>query len=210
MIEILPAILEKSFGPIADKVERLKGITEYAHLDLADGVFVPETSWQEHERIRELGNEIKFDLHLMVAKPEQWVARWDFSNVFRMTFHYEATYDARRTLELIRRHRKQAGIALKLDTPVSAIYDILEEVDIVLIMGIEPGAQGREFDARAVGKIEELRQRNPSVTIGVDGGVSPLVASSLIAAGADVLVSGSYIWEQADIGTAIKSLGLNQ
>ena len=206
MIEVLPAILEKSFGPIAEKVEKLKAAAPRAHLDLADGRFVPEAGWQEPERMRELGSEVKFDLHLMVEKPEQWIARWDFPNVFRMTFHQEATYDTRRVLELVRARGHEAGVALKLDTSVSAIYDILEEVDLALIMAVVPGAQGREFDARALAKVGELRAHNPRVKIGVDGGVTPLVAGSLAQAGANVLVCGSYIWEQEDIKKAMESL----
>ncbi len=206
MVEVLPAILEKTFGPIQDKVDKLKGLTTCAHLDICDGIFVPETSWQEHERIKELGDAIKCDLHLMVEKPEQWVKRWDFNNVFRMTFHQEATYDVRRTAVLIRSLGKQVGVALKIETPVSAIYDILEEIDLVLLMAIVPGAQGREFDARVVDKVKELRQHNSNIKIGVDGGITPIVASTLVAAGANVLVSGSYVFSQGDIKSALESL----
>lgn len=206
MIEILPAILEKSFGPIAEKIERLWGVSSRAQIDVADGVFIPEESWHEPERLCELGDKIKLDLHLMVDKPEQWISRWSQPNVFRVTFHQEATYDTRRTLELIRRAGKEVGVALKLETPVSVIYDILEEVDIVLLLAVAPGKQGQEFDGRVIAKIEELRRRHPKTVIGVDGGVTPLVASSLVEAGANVLVSGSYVWEQEDIKKAIESL----
>lgn len=209
MVEILPAILEKSFGPIQAKVERLKGIAAQAQLDITDGVFVPEVSWQEHERLSELGADVKFDLHLMVDKPQDWIARWDHSAIFRITFHQEATYDVLRTIKLIRERGKAVGLALKIETPVTALYDIMEEVDIVLLMAIESGGQGRPFDARVIEKIKELRQHSPTVKIGVDGGVSPLVASSLVAAGANVLVSGSYIFGQESIAEAIKSLQLN-
>jgi ribulose-phosphate 3-epimerase len=206
MVEVLPAILEKTFGPIQDKVGRIQGLASRAHLDIADGIFVPETSWQEHERLSELGDDIKFDLHLMVAKPEQWVKRWDFPNVFRMTFHQEATYDVRRTAVLIRSLGKKVGVALKIETPVSAVYDILADIDLVLLLAIVPGGQGRSFDGRVVDKVKELRQHNANIKIGVDGGITPIVASSLIAAGVNVLVSGSYLFGQEDTGEAIKSL----
>lgn len=206
MIEILPAILEKSFGLIQDKVEKLKGVAARAHLDIADGFFVPETSWQEQERLSELGAAVKFDLHLMVDKPEQWIGRWNHASIFRVTFHQEATYDVVRTVRLIRERGKEVGVALKLETPVSAIYDIMENVDMILLLAVAPGAQGREFDARVMEKLKELRQASSTIKIGVDGGVSPLVASSLIVAGANVLVSGSYIWGQEDIAAAIESL----
>lgn len=202
----MPAILEKTFGPIQAKVERLKGIASRAQLDITDGVFVPETSWQEHERLGELGTDVKFDLHLMVDKPEQWIARWDHPSIFRVTFHQEATYDVLRTSKLIRERGQAVGLALKIETPVAAIYDIMEEVDMVLLLAVVPGAQGQPFDARVIDKIKELRQHSAGVKIGVDGGVSPLVASSLVAAGADVLVSGSYLFGQENIKEAIESL----
>jgi len=206
MIEVLPAILEKSFGPVAEKIARLAGLVSRAQIDIADGIFIPEESWHEQERLAELGGEVKLDLHLMVEKPEQWINRWSQENVFRLTFHQEATYDIRRTLELIKSQGKEVGVALKIETPVGAVYDILDEVDLVLLLAVAPGKQGQEFDSRVIAKIEELRRHNPRIVIGVDGGVTPLVASSLAAAGANVLVSGSYIWEQADIAQAIKSL----
>lgn len=206
MVEILPAILEKSFGPIAEKIERLSGLTERAQIDIADGVFIPEESWHEQERLAELGEEIKLDLHLMVDRPEQWISRWSQPNVFRVTFHQEATYDPRRTLELVKSSGKEVGVALKLETPITAVYDILDEVDIVLLLAVVPGRQGQEFDARVIAKIEELRRHSPKTIIGVDGGITPLVASSLVSAGANVLVSGSYIFSQPDIKEAIESL----
>lgn len=206
MVEVLPAILEKTFGPIQEKADKLQGVAAAAHLDICDGIFVPETSWQEQERLNELGDAVKFDLHLMVEKPEQWVKRWDFTNVFRMTFHQEATYDVRRTAVLIRSLGKEVGVALKIETPLSAIYDILEEIDLVLLMAVAPGAQGQMFDARVVDKVKELRARNANIKIGVDGGITPIVASSLAAAGANVLVVGSYIFGQENIKEAIESL----
>ena len=206
MVEILPAILEKSFGPIAEKVDRLRGVASRAQLDLMDGQFVPDETWHEQERFTELGEDIKFDLHLMVAKPELWIARWDYPAIFRIAFHQEATYDVLRTAALIRAHGKEVGLALKIETPVAVVYDIIEAVDMVLLMAVNPGGQGRQFDGRVIDKIKELKQHSPKVKIGVDGGVTPLVASSLIAAGADVLVSGSYLFSQSDIREAIKSL----
>lgn len=206
MIEILPAILEKTFGDVQDKVVRLRGVSAQAQIDIIDGSFVPGATWLGHEQLPELGDDIKFDLHLMVEKPEQWVKRWDFNNVFRMTFHQEATYDVRRTAVLIRSLGKEVGVALKIETPVSAIYDILEEIDLVLLMSVAPGAQGQAFDARVVEKIKELRAHNANIKIGVDGGITPIVASSLVEAGANVLMVGSYLFSQGDIKSAIASL----
>jgi ribulose-phosphate 3-epimerase len=206
MIEILPAILENSFAAIQEKLARLDRITERVQLDIADGIFVPETSWHELARLSEFGSHIKFDLHLMVENPAQWLERAASSSVFRITFHQEAAGDIRRTIELIRKVRKEVGIALNLDTPVASLYDILQEIDIVLLLAVIPGAQGRQFNERVLAKIKELRTHSPNVKIGVDGGVSPAVAPAISAAGANVLVCGSWLWEQEDLGDAIRQL----
>ncbi len=207
MVEILPAILEKTFEGVREKAERLSGVVSRAQLDIADGIFVPEKTWNQPERLRELAGELQFEAHLMVDRPEKWVERWARESGFRITFHHEATYDVRRTIGLIRSTGKEVGIALNLDTPVSALYDILKEIDAALIMGVDPGAQGREFNAKAVDKVRELRARNSEIIIAADGGVGPLEAASLLEAGANVLVSGSYVFGQEDIKQAIISLG---
>jgi len=206
MTEILPGILETSFDGVRQKCARLQGIVARAQLDIADGVFVPEKTWQHPDDLDALAGGLRFDAHLMAERPEALVGAWNKEAVFRLTFHAEASYDIRRTIALIKETGKEVGIALNLDTEVASIYDILPEVDLVLIMGIEPGAQGREFNPRAVDKVRELRRHSPNTAIGVDGGITPLVAGSVVAAGASVLVSGSYLFGEEDIASAIKAL----
>lgn len=206
MIEVLPAILEKSFADVQEKLARLAGLVERVQLDVVDGVFAPETGWQELERLPDLGGTIKFDLHLMVDRPEQWIERARHPSVFRVTFHQEAAYDIRRAIQLIRQAGKEAGVALNLETPVAVLYDIMEEIDFVLLLAVIPGAQGREFNPRVLEKIKELRRQSAKVKIGVDGGVSDVVAPGIIKAGADVLVCGSWLWEREDLRKAMAQL----
>jgi ribulose-phosphate 3-epimerase len=206
MIHVLPAILENNFESVKEKSDRLKGVVEKAQLDISDGIFVPEESWHEPKQLSGLGNDVLFDLHMMVDKPEQWISEWNMNNIFRFTFHFNATYDVLRTINIIKKTGKEVGVALNLETNVKDVYDILSEIDIVLIMGITPGAQSREFDSRAIDKIKELREHNQKIIIGVDGGVSPVNSTSIIDAGANFLVSGSYIFEQLDIKQAIELL----
>lgn len=206
MIEILPAILEKTFEGAREKAKRLVGVCARAQLDIADGVFVPETTWDDPERLGELASGIAFEAHLMVDRPEKSIERWARESVFRITFHHEATYDVRRTIGLLRAAGKEIGVALNPDTPLSAVYDILKDIDMILMMGVDPGAQGRSFNPKIVDKVRELRAKNSKITIGVDGGVEPLVAGALIEAGANILVSGSYLFGQEDIQAGIASL----
>lgn len=203
----MPAILEKTFEGVAEKCERLAGVSGRAQLDVADGVFVPEQTWNDPSRLSELPQGLAFDVHLMVEKPEQLIVKWDQPNVFRITFHLSATYDVLRTIKLIKETGTQVGLALNVEQSVAAAYDVLSDVDLILIMGTNPGAQGREFDPRVIDKVRELRQYSAEIAIGVDGGVSPLVAPSLLEAGATVLVSGSYLFGEEDIKAAIASLG---
>ena len=206
MVEVLPAILEKTFEGVQEKCGRLQGAASRAQLDIMDGVFVPEESWQDASQLSQLPKGLSFDVHLMVEKPEQWVNGWSRGNVFRVTFHHNATYDVLRTIKLIKDAGKEAGVALNLETPVSAVYDILGEIDLVLLMGVLPGGEERAFNPKVIEKVRELREHSPAVAIGVDGGISPLVAPKLAEAGANVLVSGSYLFGEDDIASAIASL----
>ncbi|MDP3995151.1 MAG: hypothetical protein U1C18_02745 [Patescibacteria group bacterium] len=206
MIEVLPAILEKTFEGVRQKCERLRGVADRAQLDIADGVFVPEESWRDAGQFSDLETDVVFDLHMMVDKPEQYITQWNHERIFRFTFHHSATYDVLRTIKRIKETGKEVGVALNLETPVERVFDVLGEIDAVQVMGIVPGAQGRDFDPKAIEKVRQVRERDPHIAIVVDGGVSPLVAPGLIAAGATVLVSGSYLFGEEDIQAAIQSL----
>jgi len=206
MAEVLPAILEKTFEGVQSKCERLLGVCGRAQLDIMDGAFVPETSWQDASQALQLPEGLLFDVHLMVEKPELKIPEWNQGNIFRITFHLSATYDVLRTIRIIKETGKEVGIALNVEQPVASVYDVLGEVDLALLMGIIPGAQGRQFNPKVIDKIAELRAHDASIAIGVDGGVSPLVAPSLIRAGATTLVSGSYLFGEEDIAKAMASL----
>jgi len=206
MIQILPAILEKSFDAIQQKINRLKGVSKFAQIDVADGVFVEEKTWNDPKQLGKLLNGIKLDMHLMTDRPEQWIQDCNSSPVYRFTFHYEATYDILRTIKIVKDMQKEVGVAINLDTPVRALYDVINQIDIALIMGINPGAQGQEFNPIVIDKVKELREYDENIKIGVDGGLTPIIAQSLIEAGADVLVSGSYLFGGDDISVAMKNL----
>ncbi len=206
MVEVLPAILEKTFEGVQEKCARLRGVAPRVQLDIVDGAFVPEESWHDAAKLAELGDAVFFDVHLMVDRPEQWIAEWNQQNVFRFTFHHSATFDVLRTIKIIKETGKEVGVALNLETPVSVVYDILNQIDLVLLMGVLPGAQERVFNPKVIEKVRELREHDAAVLIGVDGGVSPLVAPGLVAAGANVLVSGSYLFGEEDIARAMASL----
>ena len=206
MTEILPGILENSFDLIKEKVSRLEGVVKKAQLDIADGIFVPEETWHNAKDLGKLNSDILFDLHLMVDRPEKWINEWNKKNIFRFTVHFEATYDIRRTIKIIRESNKKAAIALRLETPVKDIIDIIGDLDMVLFMSIEPGGQGRGFNKNVLDKIKELRSQNSKIKIGVDGGINHETAQECVNFGADVLVSGSYVFSQSNIKKTVKDL----
>ncbi len=206
MPEVLPAILETSFEYVRQKVDAVAPFVDRVQLDIADGQFVPTTTWNDYRDLHLIEHPIDIDLHLMVEKPEQWVQQWRDNSIFRYTFHFEATYDLRRTVSIITETGKEIGVALNPDTEVEVVYDILDIVDLVLIMGVEPGLQGQEFIPRTVEKVRTLREHNPKIAIGVDGHVDALTAPALVEAGANVLMSGSYIFQHDNIEEAIKTL----
>ncbi len=208
MAEIIPAILEKTFFGVEGKVRRLKGISDKVQIDVADGVFVQEKTWDEPERLSEFGQEIKFEAHLMVDRPEKQISTWSRESVYRIIFHFEAAYDVRRAINLIKNQGKEAGVAINPETSVESIYDIIKEVDMILVMGVDPGGQGRVFDSKAIDKVKSLRAMGKDLNIGVDGGIDPIISKALISAGASTIFSGSYLFSQEDIKEGIRLLGL--
>jgi ribulose-phosphate 3-epimerase len=206
MVEILPAILEDSFAGVQEKLKRLEGVSTKAQLDIADGVFVPNKTWNNPEDLDALETSITFDLHLMADRPELWIEKWNFEQIFRYTFHIEATHDVLRTIKIIKDTGKEVGIALNPETDTAEVHDMLDSIDLVLVMAVNPGAQGREFDAKAVDRVHALRGQNSTIAIGVDGHVDAMTAPLLVRAGATMLASGSYIFGQKDIKQAIESL----
>jgi len=206
MVEVLPGILEHTFSGVAEKVSRLQGIVERVQLDVADGVFVPEKTWNEPDDLSKIESNMLFDIHLMVDRPEKVCEAWNISSVFRITFHFEATYDVRRTAGLVSSFGKKVGLALNPETPIESVYDVIDGIDVVLIMGVAPGAQGRAFDPKVVDKVRALREHDEHIAIGVDGGVTPIVSDTLISSGANMLVSGSYLFGCSDIMEGMKTL----
>lgn len=206
MATVFPAILEKDFTAICNRLAVLSKMANLAHLDLADGIFVPEQSWRDSSQLAEITGDVSLDLHLMVDRPEKWIAAWAGEAVFRLTFHWESTYDARRTINLIREKNKEVGLALKLETPLDKISEVISGIDMVLLLSIEPGAQGRSFDEKVLSRIKNLRQTYPDLDIGVDGGINLETGKKAIQAGANMLVSGSFIWTSPNAGDAYESL----
>jgi len=209
---IAPSLLSADFANLEKAFEMLnKSEAEWIHLDIMDGNFVPNITFGMPviKSLRKLTGKV-FDAHLMIEKPERYLHNLKIVGVDVLTVHYETQIHLNRTIDLIKKIGMKAGVALNPHTPVSMLKDIIKEVDLVLIMSVNPGFGGQKFIENSYSKIAEAKEMiiasGSKALIQVDGGVSADNAEKLIAAGADVLVAGSYIFNHENPIAAIKTL----
>ena len=197
-------MLSADFGHLERDTRMIdRSAAEWLHIDVMDGVFVPNISFgfPVLKAIRKASDKC-LDVHLMIVGPERYVGRFAEAGADILTFHYEATADVRACIGLIRKTGARVGISVKPATPVGVLRDILPLVDMVLIMSVEPGFGGQAFIPEALQKIADLRamarQQGLETLIEVDGGISARNAGEIYAAGADILVAGSSVFGAAD------------
>ncbi|MEK7583397.1 MAG: ribulose-phosphate 3-epimerase [Patescibacteria group bacterium] len=193
MVEIIPAILVKTREELETTIRRLEGHTERVHLDIADGIFVQTKTIDGFEDIEQIETDLKFDIHLMVSKPENHIARWLETPADRFIFHAESTHKHVEVINLIKEGDASAGMALNPDTSADTIKDFVDLLDFTMFMSVVPGRQGAPFVPSVIEKIKDFHFYYPDKPIMVDGGVSDKTAPDLCAAGASMLVSGSYV-----------------
>lgn len=201
---ISPSMLSADFGNL-DRDTRMidRSAAQWIHIDVMDGVFVPNISFgfPVMKPIRKASDKV-LDVHLMIVDPEKYVARFAEAGADIVTFHYEATQTPREAIRLIRESGAKVGISIKPKTPVEVLRELLPEVDLVLVMSVEPGFGGQSFIEGSTDKVRELRkmidEAGLNVTIEIDGGVSAANARELYEAGCDALVAGSAVFKAAD------------
>ncbi len=197
-------MLSADFGNL-DRDTRMidRSAAQWIHIDVMDGVFVPNISFgfPVMKPIRKASDKV-LDVHLMIVDPEKYVARFVEAGADIVTFHYEATQTPREAIRLIRESGAKVGISIKPKTPVEVLRELLPEVDLVLVMSVEPGFGGQSFIEGSTDKVRELRkmidEAGLNVTIEIDGGVSAANARELYEAGCDALVAGSAVFKAAD------------
>lgn len=209
---VSPSILSADFTRLAQAVEMVNSSTaDFIHLDVMDGMFVPNISYGQPviKDIKKLAKK-PLDTHLMIMDPDRYFDDFRELGVDILTVHLEACTHLHRSVQRIHDLGMKAGVALNPHSPVNLLEDIIGELDLVLIMSVNPGFGGQEFIHRSYSKITKLRkliERNNSKTIiEVDGGVSMENASSLVAAGADVLVAGSTVFKAENPSAMIDKL----
>ena len=201
---ISPSMLSADFGNLERDTKMIdRSAAEWVHIDVMDGVFVPNISFgfPVMKPIRKATNKV-LDVHLMIVEPEKYVRRFIEAGADYVTFHYEATDDIEGCINAIREAGAKVGISIKPATDAAALTDILSKVDLVLVMSVEPGFGGQSFIDGSLDKIRELakmrQEQGLDFIIEVDGGISAKNAAEVFNAGAEALVAGSAVFGATD------------
>jgi ribulose-phosphate 3-epimerase len=209
---IAPSILSADMGRLADEVRDAEvGGADWIHVDVMDGRFVPNiTLGPVVVAAVRRATSLPVDVHLMIVEPERYIEAFAEAGADILSVHVEASMHLHRTLTEIRRLGKRAGVVLNPHTPEASISYVLEQLDMILVMSVNPGFGGQKFIPAVLPKIEALRNRidklGLSIDLEVDGGVAPGTVRQLVDAGARVLVAGSSVYGQSDRRAAISAL----
>jgi len=209
---ISPSVLSCDFANIQRDVEMINDSqADWFHVDVMDGVFVPNISFgfPVIEAIKKHAKK-PLDVHLMIQNPDQYIAEFKKAGADILTVHYESCTHLHRTIQSIKEAGMKAGVALNPHTPVALLEDVIQELDLVLIMSVNPGYGGQKFIQNALVKVRQVKElissKGSKALIEVDGGVNGQTAAELLKAGADVLVAGSYVFNSESPIETIRSL----
>lgn len=212
MVKIAPSILSADFAKLGEEIKDVeRGGADYIHVDVMDGHFVPNITIGPLivEAIRPV-TKLPLDVHLMIENPDQYIEAFAKAGADYLTVHVEACKHLHRTLNYIKSFGVKAGVVLNPATPVEMIQHVLEDVDMVLFMTVNPGFGGQKFIPAVLPKIKQLKEmidsKGLNIEIEVDGGVNPETARLCVEAGATVLVAGSAVYNQPDRAKAIAEI----
>ena len=210
--KVAPSVLSADFGELNKEIQLINKSSAYSiHVDVMDGVFVPNISFgQPIVKTLSLISNKPLDVHLMIVDPIKFIDEFVFDNTLNITIHYESTNKIEETLNYIKSKNIKSGLAIKPDTDINEIESYIQKVDILCLMSVNPGFSGQNFIENTYTKLKQLRKliekKKLSTLIQIDGGVNNTNAKKLFRLGADILVSGNYIFKSANPNKVIEYL----
>ena len=209
---VSPSLLSADFLHLSKDIEMVnRSQADWFHLDIMDGVFVPNISYglPVVSQIKKIATK-PLDVHLMIVQPERYVEAFHKAGADILTVHYETCTHLHRTIQQIKSQGMKAGVSLNPHTPVSLLEDVIEDIDVVLLMSVNPGFGGQTFIEQTINKVDKLKklimESNSHTLIEIDGGVNFETGKRLVNAGADALVAGSFVFNSPDPEANIKGL----
>ncbi len=210
--KVAPSVLSADFGELNKEIQLINKSSAYSiHIDVMDGVFVPNISFgQPIVKTLSLISNKPLDVHLMIVDPIKFIDEFVFDNTLNITIHYESTNKIEETLDYIKSKNIKSGLAIKPNTEIDEIESYIQKVDILCLMSVNPGFSGQNFIENTYTRLKELRKlikkMKLSTLIQIDGGVNNTNAKKLFNLGADILVSGNYIFKSANPNKVIEYL----
>ncbi len=210
--KVAPSILSADFGNLNKEIQLINKSSAYSiHVDVMDGVFVPNISFgQPIVKTLSLISNKPLDVHLMIVDPIKFIDEFIFDNTLNITIHYESTNKIQETLNYIKSKNIKSGLAIKPNTNINEIESYIQKVDILCLMSVNPGFSGQSFIENTYSRLKQLRKliekKRLSTLIQIDGGVNNTNAKKLFKLGADILVSGNYIFKSANPNKVIEYL----
>lgn len=208
-----PSILAADFNNLDQEIEKVNNSScEWVHLDVMDGKFVSNTTFDYNliKDLRSKSNKV-FDVHLMIEEPEKYIDKYYEAGADYVTFHYEACNDIYKVLEKAKEHQQKIGISIKPGTDVWVLDKYLSELDLILVMSVEPGKGGQKFMTSSIDKIDYLikqkRKHNYKYIVEVDGGINHDTAKLVKEVGCEAVVAGTYLFKNENFIKATKELG---